>query len=244
MVFWRLGVQVSRGKYNRRMHDAHVGAMELYDAGSEQWLIAAEKHFGGLQIGVKRKKVSDVDPRSAEQIALGGMTGGDRMLWLGYAEGYTRYLAPFIRNRFDTYVLVEVGILKGTGLAIWSTLFPNAQVIGLDIDVDYTKGNLAFLQRQGAFAAREPELHVFDQFRDGRERVDEILNGRQIDICIDDGFHSIEAALATVQAVKSSLAEFFVYFIEDNYQVAPQLRAMLPEWNVQALGPLTVMTRK
>ena len=92
------------------------------------------------------------------------MTGGDRMFHHGYAAVYAKHLQPFVGRRFDPLTVVEAGILRGSGLAMWSELFPRADIIGLDIDLSHVRENLPNLKECGAFPGREPELHVFDQF--------------------------------------------------------------------------------
>lgn len=209
--------------------------------GSEEWLVAAEMKYGGHVTKVERRSVSTADPRGGAALRRGGMTGGDRMFHHGYAAVYAEHLAPFLGRRFDPLTLIETGILRGSGLAVWSELFPRADIIGLDIDLSHTRGNLPDLKARGAFPTREPELHVFDQFLDGQQRMGEILGARKIDIFIDDGFHSDETILNTYRAAEPFLAESFVYFVEDNDQVAPLLAAACPGRTVIACGEMTVV---
>ena len=124
-----------------------------------------EEHYGGYHTNVPRNVVSDLLPPDIK-LNPSGMTGGDRMTAHKYAKNYSLFLSKFIKDRSKSYVIVECGILKGTGLAIWSTLFPNAQIIGLDIDLSHTKNNLDFLKSQGAFENNNLELYEFDQFAD------------------------------------------------------------------------------
>ena len=63
------------------------------------------------------------------------MRGGDRMLFNGYAKDYSRYLKSFDCDR--RLIVAEFGILRGNGLAIWCDLFPNARVLGFDIDTSH-----------------------------------------------------------------------------------------------------------
>jgi len=219
---------------------AIIGDPAKYAVGSAEWLIATEKHFGGLHTNVRRGRVSPHDPRSAAQIVSGGMTGGDRMYHHGYAAAYAAHLRPFLPRRNDRLTIVEIGILKGTGLALWSVLFPNADIIGLDIDLSHTERNLNLLKSRGAFARQAPELHIFDQFEHGPSRIAEILRGRKIDICIDDGYHSKRTILNTAASVFPHLAPRFVYFVEDNSRVAKALAKQFPS-TVESIGDLTVL---
>lgn len=181
--------------------------------GSVKWLVRREILYGGIVYNVPRKKVSDKDGRSSEELSFGGMTGGDRMLHHGYAPIYSEYLAPFIGR--PNLSIMEVGILKGSGLAIWADLFPDADLLGLDIDPSHFENNKSELIRRGAFRHNSPEIYVFDQLQDGPDRMGEILGGRKIDIFIDDGLHSPDAIVTTLGAVRPYLANDFVAIIED-----------------------------
>ena len=54
-----------------------------FPVGSVPWLIGAEFRYGGIHRNVPRLRVSSLDPRSREELARGGMIGGDRMLHHG-----------------------------------------------------------------------------------------------------------------------------------------------------------------
>jgi hypothetical protein len=220
-----------------------VGAPELYGVGGEMWLVATEKHFGGRVSGVKRRKVSHKDPRSLMQLSVGGMTGGDRMAHHGYARFYAHHLDRFVQKRLAALTIVEVGILRGGGLAMWSSLFPNADIIGLDIDPTHFYDNVEDLRRRGAFKERLPEVHTFDQFEDGAKRLSDILEGRQPDIIVDDGYHSVETILNTLRGFSELLGERFVYFIEDNVDVHLLLGDEIDGARVYSYGALTVVER-
>jgi len=54
----------------------------------------------------------------------------------GYGKCYAEFLKPLLMNLENQHItLVEIGILNGSGLAIWCDLFPRARVIGFDIDL-------------------------------------------------------------------------------------------------------------
>lgn len=209
---------------------SRIKHQRLYEYGTEQYLIAVEKHFGGYRHGTARRTVSPSDPRTVEQLSTGGMVGGDRMFHHGYAKHYAAALTGFLSKREEPLTIVEIGILHGTGLALWSHLFPKASVIGLDIDLSYTQSNLAFLKARGAFPSHDPELHTFDQFLDNKIMIQQILAGKKIDICIDDGFHSAETVLNTAMAVSPYLSKDFIYFIEDFAPAVHILASHFSSW--------------
>ena len=210
------------------------------DIGSKNWLIQTEIKYGGYTGVVRRRKSSPQDDRTKEQLAAGGMVGGDRMIDHGYASIYSEYLQPYIGKQLT---LVEIGILKGTGLAIWCDLFPQARVIGLDIDTSHARENMPMLQAQGAFTKNKPELYEFDQFVDNRELLRDILGDSLIDVCIDDGNHSKRSILSTLASVTPNLNANFVYFVEDNKQVHADIAAEYPEAKVKSIGAMTIISK-
>lgn len=209
-------------------------------AGSAEWLIRAEVTYGGLVTDVARLKVSPLDPRSAPELAFGGMTGGDRMLHNDYAPIYARFLKPFIGK--PGLSLAEFGILKGTGLAIWCDLFPDALVLGLDIDSTHFAANREELLRRGAFRLNNPAVHEYDQLVDGHARLQDILHGKTLDVVIDDGLHSVEAIMKTFHSVRPHLSQRFVYFIEDYPGLLDQCGSEFSSFDCHAEGRMTIVS--
>ena len=209
--------------------------------GSKAWLIGTELKYGGLVKKVPRKKVSPLDERTPQQLATGGMQGGDRMLFHGYAKTYESVLRRYIGK---SVTLVEVGILKGTGLAIWSELFENSKIIGLDIDLSYTQKNIPQLKKNGAFNEGNPELHEFDQLQNNTNLMKKILSARKIDIFIDDGLHTDESIIRTFESVEPYLSEDFTYIIEANHTAYATLEAQYGQYEFTNEKLITVVKRK
>ena len=138
---------------------------------------------------------------------------------------------------------MEVGILKGTGLAIWCDLFKDGRVLGLDIDLSHTLGNLENMKRKGAFKNNLPELHHFDQFLDNTDYLRNILHGDKINVLIDDGHHSNKAILTTLNSAFPFLAKKFVYIIEDNAFVHEEIRKIHPQLQINNYKSLTIINR-
>lgn len=211
--------------------------------GSARWLVQSEIKYGGFVTGVKRNKISSSDPRKKEEILKGGMTGGDRMYNHLYAGRYAKYL-NLVTRKGNPVTLIEVGILKGSGIAMWCDLFPSSRIIGLDIDLSHVYNNMNFLKSRGAFKQNEPELYEFDQYEDNQQLLEDFLNGVTIDVFIDDGFHSMETILTTILSVLPHLAKEFVYFIEDNEEVHIQLKKLYPNFLIEYSNRLTIITPK
>ena len=210
--------------------------------GSARWLVQSEIKYGGFVTGVKRNKISSSDPRKKEEILKGGMTGGDRMYNHLYAGRYAKYLNRVTRKG-NPVTLIEVGILNGSGIAMWCDLFPSSRIIGLDIDLGHVYNNMNFLKGKGAFKQNEPELYEFDQYEDNQLLLGDILNGATIDVFIDDGFHSMETILTTILSVLPHLAKEFVCFIEDNEEVYIQLKKLYPKFLIEYSNRLTIIKR-
>ena len=170
-------------------------------------LVALEERFGGFVQNVPRQVVSAHDPRSKQAIARGGMTGGDRMARgrHNYGATYARYLAPLK----DVTSVAEVGILKGSGVALWCELFPRAQVHGFDVNLVNIRENMAFLKSRGAFSRGHLQLHEFDQF------APVVPTREYFALVIDDGFHSEDTVKRTWEAFRPWLRADGVYIVED-----------------------------
>lgn len=208
----------------------------------ENVLISKEKKYGGRITNVPRNKVSHLDPRSKKAIKTGGMTGGDRMLHHGYAKKYAEYLSRVLKEGASNVVLIEVGILRGSGVAMWCDIFNDGRIIGLDIDLGHIHGNMKNLKKAGAFKKCNPELYEFDQFLDNKKYLKKLLKKDKINICIDDGVHTDEAILSTMKSVVPNLSKDFTYFIEDNTQVHKKIRKRYPDFYVENEGELTIIS--
>lgn len=201
-----------------------------------------EARFGGVQRGVERRRVSKFDPRTPAELARGAMQGGDRMALHGYAAHYARYLLPILKR--PGLVVVELGVLRGSGLALLCELFPHARrVIGLDVDSSHYREHRSKLEALGAFRRKQPEVHEFDELApDAAERFASILAGDKVDVFIHDALHTDGPILATMAHVTRHLRPGFRCFIEDNSTVATKI--MQAPWTncaVESCGRLTIM---
>lgn len=208
------------------------GERESYPVGSYEWLALTEVLYGGPQLsGVTSKKDR----------------GGDRMspYYHAYARCYAEFLKPFISTPgAGRLSVVEVGILNGSGLAIWCDLFPNARVIGFDIDLSNFQANRKSLERAGAFQKNVPEVYSFDQLdsANANDVLRDVLGENRVDIVIDDGCHSIESIEITFEAIRPFFATKFVYFIEDNFDTYDYLALRHREYRWTTRGEIAVAT--
>jgi hypothetical protein len=210
------------------------------DLSDEEYLQYLEIKFGGYITGVE----ATIGDKSVIQLDKGKHTGGDRMnvFFHDYSRYYSQYLNE-IRNK--QIVLVEVGILRGTGLAIWDSYFSNLTLYGLDYDLGNVQNNMDFLKKCGAFSKAEPKLILYDQFANNSKQLKEEFNGLKIDVIIDDAFHSDEAVINTFKELQPYLGEKFVYFIEDNKTAYLKIKRQFPNYFYDYNGnELTVITPK
>jgi hypothetical protein len=207
--------------------------------GSADWLIHHELQYGGLVQDVPRRKVSPYDSRTKEQLRSGGMIGGDRFLHHGYGQTYAEELERFCAR--PPHTVVEIGILRGTGLAVWCDLFPDARVVGLDTDLTHYRENIDNLVERGAFSRNRPEVYEFDQLAPDEAMLRDLFSGQGVDIVIDDGLHSDPAIKATFGAVRPYLVNDWLYIIEDSLSAAELIAGIAPELSVRADRELTVV---
>ncbi len=203
---------------------------ESFAPGSWEWLALTENCYGGFKPGV----------------STGACRGGDRMspFFHGYGDTYEEFLMPLMGGRESLATVLEVGILNGSGLAMWCDLFPNARVIGLDIDLTNFQMNRGALEAAGAFAANTPEVYTFDQLDSGQASriVAEVLGSTRVDVLIDDGMHSMESIKNTLHVMLPHLARPFIYFIEDNWDTFDELAGKYPQFRWSQRGEMVVVT--
>jgi 23S rRNA U2552 (ribose-2'-O)-methylase RlmE/FtsJ len=91
----------------------------------------------------------------------------------------------------------------GASLRMWRDYFPNARVVGVDIDP------------KTMFSEPRIETAVMDQLN--RSSVEEVFNklNRKFDIIIDDGLHTLEAAKSFSSVALNYLESDGLYIVED-----------------------------
>ena len=201
------------------------------DRTSQRMLKQMEMYFSGGTIlkGVEANYnySYDVEQNDKSKRMRDVCQGADRMAADQYGDIYTAKLKRFVGRK---NVICEVGILKGTGLCVWDTIFPKSQIIGLDLDTTVFLNNYSKLQQLGAF--KDVEVNVDDSGFVGEERLnifgfdqwdmqnsisllERVLQTKKINVCIDDGDHQIIPQLRTLKAIIPHLGDEFVYFLED-----------------------------
>jgi hypothetical protein len=172
--------------------------------------------------------------------------GGDRMnVFLhDYSNKYSEYLLPLKFDKKPIKIL-EVGIYKGAGLALWSMYFNNKEIYGFDYDLGNFENNKINLIDLGAFKDGLPITKFYDQFADNSETLKRTFGNKKLDLVIDDAFHSDESIINTFDELQPYLAEKFVYFIEDNRTAWKKLKLKYPNYDYDYNSDeLTVVTKR
>jgi len=114
---------------------------------------------------------------------------------------YQNTLYP-IKN--DVKKLVEIGVLEGYSLMVWKHFFPNAQIMGLDINV----GQCMFKD--------EERVSVEFMHGDNKDLLTQFAErNTDIDVFIDDGGHKMSEQQITFGTMFKSVKPGGIYILED-----------------------------
>lgn len=144
------------------------------------------------------------------------------------------YESHFEMFQNDKIKLLEIGVYNGGSLWTWRNYFPNAEIVGLDID-DYT------------FQFASPEkgitIHLGDQ-ADPLFLQTVIDIEHNFDIIIDDGSHESHAVITSFEFLFPYLNDGGLYVIEDTgHSYWPDYDADR-EWNTMRTQKLNPIKKK
>jgi hypothetical protein len=146
--------------------------------------------------------------------------GGDRMSENkhNYAPSYAKHITSLLKSggTLNNLVIAEVGILTGSGLAMWQHLFPESRIFGFDENITNYNDNLAHLKTLG-MQDSVVTVTKMNQMHNNTQLLSKIGFGSKFRpaIIADDGYHVPEAGNNTFLTLQPFLADRFVYFIED-----------------------------
>ena len=148
--------------------------------------------------------------------------GADKMhpQGMNYSEPYAEFLEGVAPAR-----LVELGVFTGVSMAVWLDAYPEAEVIGLDVDLKRVNWKL--------FPGRKPALFEWDAF--APEPFD-LLN--DVDVFIDDGPHVTEAVVKVAEFMAPRMKAGGRYIVEDMANGGDILRAVFPGLPVLQRGQI------
>jgi hypothetical protein len=143
-----------------------------------------------------------------------------------YIRHYSRHFAPI---RSDVRLMIEIGVQTPNSLQMWEAYFPNATIVGIDIDPACK-----------AFENGRKLVRIGDQ--NDKAFLDSIVDefGGKIDIIIDDGEHSQPAILTSFCRLFPALAPHGIYAVEDLIDMPRlaeffhQIERSINHWPVEA----------
>lgn len=130
-------------------------------------------------------------------------SGSDKEWNHSYSSGYAKILF----DQVDVKNFLEIGLanstIEKTSLNAWSSIYPEANIFGIDIDPEKMVEN------------KNIKTFVVDQsnFKDLSDWAKDL--GVEFDVIVDDGSHIFEHAKTSFQALFNTLRPGGVYVIED-----------------------------
>lgn len=149
-----------------------------------------------------------------ELTRLANLHGTDKGTTAGAAHGYTtiyeQYLEPM---RESAKKVLEIGIAGGASLKMWHDYFPNAEIYGLDHNLDYCS----------KCVTPEFYLRVFPLCGEATEektwRNIEESHGKDFDFICDDGGHYSSQIVPAFEGAWPLLRSGGIYCCEDLHQI-------------------------
>lgn len=131
--------------------------------------------------------------------------GCDKDTWHSYGQVYDWLLKDREIKR-----IVEIGIWEGNSLKSWNELFPNAEIIGLDLNILDKK----------LFTKNVKMFHL-DQ--SNRDHLQEFVNAVETaDLIIDDGSHWVEHQLLSYEMLSPMVKETNGLYVIEDLQIGNQ----------------------
>jgi hypothetical protein len=224
----------------------YMGLLESFAEGdvSPEELARLEEKYGGFVTGVFRHVQSHGEGGDGYHVHQ----GGDRFTHgiagrHNYGAAYTEYLNKLFDSQTPIQQVAEVGILKGSGIAMWLELFPGNKVYGFDIDPSNFEANRGNLKKEGMNDANLKIL-MMDQTLDNSKMLEDQIGG-QFTFVVDDGCHTEFCARMTIKSFLPRMTDKFVYIIEDGAGVhlVDEIKGMAPGVNAELRGALTMVSR-
>jgi cephalosporin hydroxylase len=123
-------------------------------------------------------------------------------------HGYTPlYHTLFGERRQKVEKVLEIGIFQGASLKLWHDYFPNARVVGVDINPKCAEIDFSDYSRV--------QVIIGDATQPRTIREVDVALGRDVDLIVDDGSHLGNDIMAAFDAYFFMLRDGAVYVVED-----------------------------
>ena len=138
--------------------------------------------------------------------------GGRHFMYNGQPSEHCHEYTPLYYDIFKDKTekvrrVLEIGVNSGASLRMWEEFFPNAEIIGLDIDFNYLF-NAGRIKCLYANAGDSESL---------RGAVLDAGSMPLYDLIVDDGSHDLSDQVCSLQTLLPMLAPDGVYIVEDCY---------------------------
>lgn len=121
--------------------------------------------------------------------------------WIHYFPIYTRHLTPYARRPVS---VLEIGVYRGGSMRMWSRFFgPDARLVGVDIDP------------VALISAGERYSVVLADQSDPDAMAKVAQEHGPFDVIIDDGGHSMDQQITSIETLFPALNEGGIYLVED-----------------------------
>ena len=115
---------------------------------------------------------------------------------------YPNLLEPYLK--LETFNMLELGIHKGYSIEMWSKIFPQAQIYGLDIDHSIID---PFVNLQSN------NIHILPEISQNNSKILNLIP--DMDLIIDDASHIPDLTIQSWNLLKNKLKKHGMYIIED-----------------------------
>jgi hypothetical protein len=162
--------------------------------------------------GLKRLSKSSFDHR--DYVMNIDLQGSNKFEISGhnYAKTFSKYLNNY---RYTCKNLLEIGVLTGSSLCIWASMFPNSKIYGIDLEKQYWDQNIKKWTKKLGKQNMSRILFVDRDIFTVNE-ASEIFGQTYFDIIIDDGPHDIMSILKSFSLFQERLSQDGTYIVEDN----------------------------
>jgi len=162
--------------------------------------------------------------------------GGDKMATdrNGYADFYA-----WLIGKVQPETLVELGVFRGSSLAVWDAVWPGIRLLGLDLELGRYEKNLPTLLDRGAFPNGLPEVREFDAYKPDPSVITDAIG--TVDVFVDDGPHTMSAIRTTLVNVGRLVRQ--AYVVEDYVGTGSLLKERFPGWEIRQQGRIAAAVR-
>jgi len=128
----------------------------------------------------------------------------------GTVHSYIDFYEVYFEPKRDHARLLEIGLMSGSSMLVWSRYFRTYRLVGIDLESDLGPAKDFHSQLES-----DPDIDLYLGLDSTKEYVPNELRARDFDFIIDDGNHEFWAQILTLQSYWPLLMPGGVYFIED-----------------------------